>query len=29
LGDPVEIKLGSFNLTLRGAEADAVEVELV
>jgi ferrous iron transport protein A len=29
LGDPVEIKLGSFNLTLRGAEADAVEVELI
>ena len=27
LGDPVEIKLGAFNLTLRGDEADALEVE--
>jgi len=29
LGDPVEIKLASFNLTLRGEEADALEVEQV
>lgn len=27
LGDPVEIKLHSFSLTLRGDEADALEVE--
>jgi ferrous iron transport protein A len=27
LGDPVEIKLGAFNLTLRGDEANALEVE--
>ena len=27
LGDPIEIKLKGFNLTLRKAEADALEVE--
>ena len=27
LGDPMEIKLKGFNLTLRKAEADALEVE--
>ena len=27
LGDPVEIKLNTFSLTLRGDEADALEVE--
>jgi ferrous iron transport protein A len=27
LGDPVEIKIHSFSLTLRGDEADALEVE--
>ena len=29
LGDPVEIKMASFSLSLRGAEADALEVERV
>lgn len=27
LGDPIEIKLKGFNLTLRKTEADALEVE--
>lgn len=27
LGDPIEIELRGFRLTLRGAEADALEVE--
>ncbi|MCK4654718.1 MAG: ferrous iron transport protein A [Candidatus Cloacimonetes bacterium] len=27
LGDPIEIKIKGFNLTLRKAEADALEVE--
>lgn len=27
LGDPVEIKINAFSLTLRGDEADALEVE--
>ena len=29
LGDPVEIRINSFNLTLRGAEADALDVESI
>ncbi len=29
LGDPIEIKLKGFNLTLRKAEADALEVEVI
>ena len=29
LGDPIEIKLAGFNLTLRKAEADALDVELI
>ncbi len=29
LGDPIEIKLSSFSLTLRKNEADAVEVEII
>jgi len=29
LGDPIEIKLSGFNLSLRKAEADAVEVEKI
>ena len=29
LGDPVEIQLSGFNLTLRRQEADAIDVELV
>ncbi len=29
LGDPVEIKLQDFNLSLRKDEADALEVELI
>ena len=29
LGDPIEIQLSGFNLTLRQAEADALDVELV
>jgi len=29
LGDPIEIKLQGFNLTLRKKEADALEVEVV
>ena len=29
LGDPVEIKINAFSLTLRGDEADALKVEEV
>lgn len=29
MGDPVEIELRGFNLTLRKAEADVLEVEIV
>ncbi len=29
LGDPIEIRLTGFNLTLREAEADALDVELL
>lgn len=29
LGDPIEIKIKGFNLTLRKAEADALEVEVI
>lgn len=29
MGDPVEIELRGFNLTLRTAEADALEVEVI
>lgn len=29
LGDPVEIQLSGFNLTLRKAEAEALEIEKV
>ncbi|MCK4311332.1 MAG: ferrous iron transport protein A [Candidatus Cloacimonetes bacterium] len=29
LGDPIEIKLKGFNLTLRKSEADALEVEVI
>jgi len=29
MGDPIEIELRGFNLTLRRAEADALEVEVI
>lgn len=29
MGDPVEIKLRGFNLTLRKAEAESMELELI
>ena len=29
MGDPLEIEIRGFNLTLRKAEADAVEIEVI